>query len=899
MNQPSSAVRVPAANIHGAGVDAACKLMQDPRVVRGDAGRKLVHVPVYEVVLMARRADGGADARATLRIAADEPVKLRLDRGDGQEVVAIPGRPVELRAGATGKLRLTIDAVGVRGGGRGVLRCPLLKVRTAAMPGARWEVIAPDRQAHEELGDVTGETLLAGNPARSGRHATKSPLRPGVSRADADELAATIRGLMGAAGLGTLAVDSSGPVAFAGGEAPVVIASSTSAGVLGLVDAADAPLQRAIAPRELPLPDGEIVSFAAGEGDAIYDVTLLAAHDLSSDDEPRSFAVGDPPAGGLRARGLQRELRRMDDDLRAARQEERAERRKQRAAKAKEFADELKKFLDRAIVQPLADLVGDLFSRGKDALLVVVDTLDRRGVLLRTYQVVVDYGQKVVRAIVDSVESALDLMAGFCERLGAKCEEMVRFLAALFDWSDVLETADGLLAAQQAGLKRLPGFIRSARQKWAGLTGSLEDSLVKAIDGAIASLSGGAAAPAKATATGSARDERSAFLFTKVENNLEHASTKLDFWRPDARLIAEIERAFDLKGTLAGIDAPGLWKEFKASLDALDPSDMFTSVQEFLRDGASALLIGLKAVVKLLVRLLTVAGDLVLRCVDMLLEVAIKVLDLHLEIPFLTDLIEDSILGGRKLTLLTLLSLLAAIPFTVAYKLANGGEHGPFGAAVAFAGGEETKQARGFNEAVAGYINVACGFVSGIIVTVVDLADDTMAAPRILKVVSSAAGLVVCGVTGFPTDSSDPGAYGLAITNWIVGLVGAVIGIADAGFGLYLTIEGKDNEAIEDAFRYVSGGVGIVQLVLAIVGGATDTVREKKKPAAERDVGLVWLGASANILGGLVSALPIIPDDPKQLKIAKVAVASTLIVAQTATGIAYCVQSTRAAASEA
>lgn len=895
MNQPSSAVRGSAANL-GAGVDAACKLMQDPRVVRGNAGRKIVHVPVYEVVLSARTADGGADARATLQIAVDEPVKLRLDRGDGQEFAVLPGRPIELRAGPTGKLRLTVDAVGARNGGRGVLRCPLLKVRSGRMPRDRWEVIAPDRQAHEELGDVTGEALLAGNPARSGRHATKSPLRPGVSRADADELAATIRGLMGAAGLGTLAVDSSGPVAFAGGEVPVVIAGSASAGVVGLVNAADAPLLRAIAPRELPLPDGEIVSFAAGDGDgdAIHDVTLLAAHELTDDDddEPRSFAVGDPPMGGLRTRRLQRELRRMDDDLREARQEERAARRKLRAAKAKEFADELKKFLHRAVLQPLAGLVDDLFSRGKDALLVVVDTLDPRGVLVRTYQVVVDYGQKVVRAIVDSVESALELMAGFCERLGAKCEEVVEFLAALFDWSDVLETADGLLAAQQAGLKRLPGYIGKARQKWAGLTGSLEDSLVKAIDGAIASL--GAAQPPKQSSPGSGRDERSAFLFDKVENNLEDAATKFAVWKPDAQLIAAIKEAFDLKGALAGIDAPAIWKEFKASLDALDASDMFTSVQEFFRDGASGLLIGLKAVVKLLVRLLTVAGDLVLRFADVLLAAATKVLNLHLEIPYLTDFVEDTILGGRKLTLLTLFSVLAAIPFTVAYKLANGGDHGPFGAAVAFAG-DDGEQTRRFDETAAGYINVACGFVIGIVVTVVDLADDDMAAPRILKVVSSAAGFVICGVTGFPVDTSDPGIYGRALINWIVGLVGAFVGIADAGFGLYLTVKGKENEAIEDAFRYVSGGIGIVQLVLAIAGGAMDTMREKKKPAAERDVGLVWLGASSNIMGGLVSALPIIPDDPKQLKIAKVAVASTLIVAQSATGIAYCVQSTRAA----
>ncbi len=872
-----------------AGVEAACKLMQDPRTLRSKVGRKVVHVPVYEVVLSARKADGGAGARATVQVAADEPVRLRLDRGDGQEFVVVPGRPVELKAGATGKLRLTIDAVGPRAGGRAALRCPLLKVRTGDMPADHWDVIAPDRQAHEDLGEVTGEVLLAGRPARSGRLATTSPLKAGVSRADADELAATIRGLMGAVGLGALEVDRSGPVAFSGGDAPVAIEAASSPGVVGRVSAADAPLQRVIAARELPLPDGELLSFAAGdaEGDAINEVTLLAAHELAPDDEePQSFGLLAPASGAARTRGLQRELRRMDDELREARQDEREARRKRRAEKAQQVAEELKKFIRAAVLQPLAGLVDDIFGRARDALLVVVDTVDPKGVLVRTYQVVVDYGQKVVRAIVDSVDSALDLMAGFCERLGAKCEEMVRFLAALFSWDDVLETADGLLALQQAGLRRLPGHIKTVRQRWAGLTGSLEASLAAAIDGAIASLQGGAAQPPKSTLTGPGRDERTSFLFDKVENNLDQASKQFGFWKPDAQMVAEFTKAFDLNGALKGIDGPGIWREFKDGLAALDLGDMFSSVQEFFRDGASAVLVGLKAFVKLLVRVLTVAGDLVLRFVDVLLEVAVKALNLHLEIPFLTDFIEDSILGGRELTLLTLLSVLAAIPFTVAYKLAHGPESGPYGAAVSFAGDEDPKQVARFNETAAAAVNLVCSVVIGIVVTVVDLADDEMAAPRILKVVSSAAGLVISGVTGFPLDTSDAAAYGLAVTNWVVGVVGSAIGIADAGFGLYLTVKGKENEAIEDAFRYVSGGLGLVQLGLALAMAARDTALEKKKPVKDRDIDLVWLGASGNIIGGLVSALPIIPDEPKQLKIAKVATASALILAQAGIGIA-------------
>lgn len=874
-------------------------MMQDPRTLGSRPARKIVHVPVYEVVLTARAAGGGTTPRATLQVAADEPVQLRLDRGDGQDLVIVPGKPVELRAGATGAVRLTIDAIGVRTGGRAVLRCPLLKVRTSDMPADHWEVVAPDRQAHAELGDVTGQALLTGRPARNGRQATKSPLRAGVSRANADELAATIRGLMDATGASTLEVDSSGPVAFAGSDAVVTIAAASGPGVVARVNAADAPLQRAIAPRELPMPDGEAVSFAAGEadGDTIYEVGLLAAHDLATDDdEARSFGLAEPASAAARTRDLQRELQRMDDELREARQEEREARRTKRADKARQLASELKKFINGALLQPLAGLVDDLFTRARDSLLVVVDTIDPKGVLVRTWQIVVDYGNKVVRAIVDSVDSALHLMAGFCERLGAKCEEMIQFLAALFDWGDVLETADGLLAAQQTGLKRLPGYIKTARERWAGLTGSLEAALVKAIDGAVASLQGGEAQPPRSPSPSSAPDERTSFLFTKVENNLEHAGKQFASWTPGADMIAEIEKALDLKGALKGIDAPAIWKEFKDSLTALDLGDMFTSLQEFFRDGASAMLVGLRAFAKLLVRVLTVAGDLVLRFIDVLLDVAVKALNLHLEIPFLTDFIEESILGGRKLTLLTLLSVLAAIPFTVAHKLAHGVEHGPFGGPVSFAGGEDEKKVKRFNDTVAAYINVACSCLIGVVVTLVDIADDDMAAPRVLKVVSSAAGFVICGVTGFPTDNADPGAYGLAVTNWIVGLVGAAIGIADAGFGLYLTIKGKENEAIEDAFRYVSGGIGLVQLALAIAAGAVDTVREKRKPAADRDVGLVWLGASGNIIGGLVSAMPIIPDEPKQLKIAKVAVASTLIVAQTAIGIAYCVQSGKAEA---
>jgi hypothetical protein len=88
----------------GAGVDAVCTLMQDPRV---DTRR---HVPVFEVRLSARRGDGRPAPGVEIEVSVDEPVSLRHDLGDGVVLRAAPQRPVKLTANMLGRARLTLDA---------------------------------------------------------------------------------------------------------------------------------------------------------------------------------------------------------------------------------------------------------------------------------------------------------------------------------------------------------------------------------------------------------------------------------------------------------------------------------------------------------------------------------------------------------------------------------------------------------------------------------------------------------------------------------------------------------------------------------------------------------------------------------------------------------------------
>lgn len=878
----------------GAGVDAACKLMQDVRITSARGQRTSQEVAVYEVSLAARTARGAPAVRAELEVTADEPLIVRLDRGAGTKLVVMPGAAVKIPANNHGKARLTIDAVGFKSEGREVLRCPILKVRTAAMPAGQWEVITPDAQAHDALTAVTGDQLRAGRRPAPGRKATPALLGSDVSASDADELAATVRTLMGVTGFGVLAVEDTSPIAFAVGDdaprdAPTdATFASLSVGAAARVDG-EAPLRRVIPAREVPLPEDRMVSFAAGEsGDGDVTVKLLAAPAFAAptDGEMLSFGPAEPSqlaSGRAQLAELERIRALHAEAVAAARDDEPTLGEKIRA-KFKAFGQWLERLFKDAIVRPIKELIGSL-ETCYDAFILEVQEADGvAGVLRSTFQLVVDVGGKLVRAVIDSVEAALGMMGGFLAKLGAKLGELVQFLAAVFDWGDILETSDELHRQQLTALLGWQSNLRGVLGRWGQIMGKIEGKVAASLDRAITRL--GVADPPATTE----HDDRTAHIFAKVEACDLGAGLSAELASFDHTLVKKIVADFDVER---------IGDQFKATMRSFDLDEMFGSVDGFFRGGATAVLVAVKALVQLVLECVEKFGALALESAIRLFDLIKSVATRRLDIPGLTDFVELVILGGRELTLLRLISVLTAVPYTVFYKAAHGTSDGPFAAPglVDYAGGGQppehvmlqllhmqdvaaaVKLARKnrLTDAAA-FTNVACTFISGAITAGVDAVDDKSAMARGIKLGNTICGAVSCGVSGFPSDVTEEGAES-NIGLWCLGIAASAISLADAS----VAVATKGNEAAALVFSCIGASASLLQFVWVLAATARETAVTDKPRAEDR---LDWLAASSSMLGCVPGMLTPIPNDNDKVTLVKTVVSSVCLAGQLGTGLA-------------
>ncbi len=868
----------------GAGVDATCKLMQDPRIVKTNGKTSTVHVPVYEVCLVARSSSGMPLRQTAIEIAVDEPVTLRPDQGDDVDVLAAPKMPVTITTNAMGKARLTINAHGFKANEEAVVRCPALKVRIADMPAGQYDVILPDLQALEVLAGATGDSLTTGIPARNGRKQTPSPFGQKVSAEDAAELAATVRGLMQAASQSTLEYEEGFLLSFAEGsseEARGTIASAVRPGAAARIDA-DVPLRRTIPGVRVPMPESDVMSFSAGEAETILDVQVLAAPGFGAMGEGLiSFGTTNEAGRIRRARRLRDDRVRLGDRLEAAGDKIEAAF-KEFGEKTEEFFKDVGDLVKEAVIEPADKFFRNLGDRIDDAMIVVVKTLDPRGWAVEAYQIVVEVGGKLIRTIVDSVETAVAAMSAFFKQVAASIEKVINYVAALFDWEDILDTADALHEMQRAALARFPGTIRAARNKWNALMTNAETTMTTALDRVINSMG-----VAEVESNPSDPDERTSFLMNKLENNLGRLALDSVMPNIDFSLLDRIVQAFDVQG---------IRKELDSAIDSIDWKAAVADPKAFFTTGATVILLGVRALLQLLMRLIKVGGALLLELVEQVADWLVRLANGRIDIPWVTDFIETTILRGRPLTLLSLFSVIAAVPYTIIYKLAKGTTEGPFAEFASFAAQDdaddakvqaeieaqidaamaETEKARGEAEKVAeknrqnaAYAKAACGLFGGTICSVAtmiaDLGDEKSVIARSARLVAAIVGAAVAGITGFPTTGTKV-ERGLATTGWFVGLIGAVIAMADGVVGLLSAkSKGDKYKKIGEAFAWVTAGWGVVVVVWEIVG-ACIAAATTKRTSGEK--GVAGFATAANICGGLSMMSTVIPEEKIVIQIA-------------------------------
>lgn len=822
----------------GAGVDAACKLMQDPRIVTTKGVRKTVHVPSFEVVLSARTADGKPDPGQKLEISADEPVTLRIDRGDGELVQVAPGRSAQVTLGFRGTIRLTIDAGKSQIRGRPALRCPLLKVRTAAMTVGQWEVIAPDAEALDALTTVTGAGLRGGSPAKLGRKQTRGPLPAAVSVADADELAESVRALMGAASQSSLEAEAAGPLDFAS-DAPAdesgpTIGRSPSSGAAARVDG-DVPLRRAIPVRVIPAPVDEPASFAADV--ETREVTLLATSSFEpANDGPQAFGLSEERRASrlARARKLKSDRQRINAKIEAwfeGAGEDIQEWFQELGDNAKELGKELATTLDEALLTPIAEFMTDLKSYADDAVVVVERSFQPGGAIHETFQVVVDTGTRLIRTIVDSVEAAVDIVGTFFARLSAKIEDVIDYLAALFDWDDILETAQVLRKHYAAALGRFPGYISHIRGEWTELIDDAESTVTALIDDSVRAL--GVADPPPPPEES---DERMTLLVGKLQDNAERLSFAPKLPKLDLSLLERLGAALDL-GEVRD--------QLLAALDTIDLDQAFKDPDTFLRTGASALLLALRAAVQLGLRSVKVAGALLLEVVEKVAGWIVEMANARIEIPGFTDFVETTILRGAQLNALTMIAVVAAVPSTVIYKIAHNTTEGPYSAANAGPGSfaEETEEPEDpkFSDRDKAVTGLSCGIISSVFTIVADLAGEKCVPARAVRLICCACGAISGGITGYPAKLDETAtrtarhARRLEITGWYFNIIAAAFAFVEGCFAFIQAVAppGSKDEGgarkYADGFKVASGVWGGVQMVWVLCVSGSQGARRKPK----------------------------------------------------------------------
>ena len=450
----------------------------------------------------------------------------------------------------------------------------------------------------------------------------------------------------------------------------------------------------------------------------------------------------------------------------------------------------------------------------------------------------------VVNAVLKTVEDIANAMLTVLKAIGKGVLDVLDFLAELFDWSDILATADLMLGE----------LTRSITAVETGVAGVFTDlkSGIRAIEAqALTALGGQASLPASA---GEARQEVAEAGPPEPPGMLDYLLALL----PDdlEQTIQEFRKIFDpirgvLSGALARLAALGdglasEWNDPALQAARKDPSKLLDS------DPADWL-----AIARLMLRVVTNGTVLV---VDFVGDLAVaivqsfkRLIDLPLNLPVFTEFVEKYVLKGRKLTVGIVLCLIPAIPTTVLYKAITGRKDGP--AALASAG----PRSFGGDDAP-DYLDILLRGMNLVTTAICGGADSMEAAAGKdiegigwlkwgfggASVVVGGAGLFKDGFGDERDSTTKRAKYGLDIASWVVGFVGWIAG----GISMWASSEGTKKIA-----GWVDNGCGVVGDLCGFVSGILDVILNASDDEASKvDVAIASLDLTASV-GSLAASL--------------------------------------------
>lgn len=421
-------------------------------------------------------------------------------------------------------------------------------------------------------------------------------------------------------------------------------------------------LLRPASGKRSPLPPGT----TAEDADALAELLVQVASGLSAPDEARADPLSfdlpiadeeDEPA--LQSFGIGNWIKKAAGDVADVAKDvadDVADTAKDVAKSASKLSKQASKFVVRSAKDTQALLakaakVSPQFGRAavrdciRDAASLAVATV-KDGAAWRTISLVgtklVDGVEQCWRVVVSGVDDLLATIGAFFERIGASLRALIDYLATLFDWGRFLRASDRIYNVAQRSLERQAGALDG---KIAAMFAEIEEF---------------AAAPLR---TDLADQTLGQALGVRRGANVP-VLHELDV------MVDHMQRLFSSKHVKA--DGAGLARDPKVSADVARDAATATGalVPSAAMDSPTGILdLPLRPLLALPLQAWRLAAPVVEPVITNLVESAAaisrhaaRLATARIDVPWLTNMIETTILRGRKLDLLRVVSLLAAIP---------------------------------------------------------------------------------------------------------------------------------------------------------------------------------------------------------------------------------------------
>lgn len=309
------------------------------------------------------------------------------------------------------------------------------------------------------------------------------------------------------------------------------------------------------------------------------------------------------------------------------------------------------------IIQGGENLGTDLF---KGATNVVGDVVKGAGQLV---VVTLKFAEKAYQFVITHTGVVGEFIGKLFEKIGSALGKALDWLLSQFGWDDILHTHDYIADQIRNGVGNTKELVTDLKAKGDAFFTGLEDIIISDIDKAVTALetSTGAKQPSPATGHSEAMDKLQ-WVMARLSSNAGSGSALTGLGSMSGGVLSDMATLLE---TRMGKDGGKVWSAFESAFSELQlvfsdpsaaPSHLLSAFLELAKGVAVA---GLEIVNGIF--------DGVLDLVNSLLDGLLKVLQEAWQVPFLSDLYE-MITEGRKLSLLSLTSLVLAIPATLLHK---------------------------------------------------------------------------------------------------------------------------------------------------------------------------------------------------------------------------------------